>query len=186
MSQSANSDAARVSFDLDSVRGLQDAVNMRLDALAPQFCNEPKPLIESMRYSLLAPGKRARAMITLLTAESLGGDLERAIVPACSVEMVHAASLIIDDLPVMDDASMRRGRLSNHRACGEDTSILAAIGLLSESFRVVATADTLDANSRSDIIDVLGQCVGVEGLVGGQRSGAWVIVCSRVPWGRKA
>ena len=135
MSQSASSDAARTSFDLDLIRDLQDAVNARLDALAPNVCRDPKRLVESMRYSLLAPGKRVRALITLLTAEALGGELERAIVPACSVEMVHAASLIIDDLPSMDDASMRRGRLSNHRAFGEDTSILAAIGLLSESFR---------------------------------------------------
>ena len=78
--------------------------------LAPAETHVPVRLSKSIRYSLLSPGKRTRALLTVLTAQYWGAEPEAALVPACAVEMVHAASLALDDLPVMDDANLRRGR----------------------------------------------------------------------------
>jgi geranylgeranyl diphosphate synthase, type II len=98
----------------------------------------PEPLREAMRYSLLAPGKRMRPMLALLSAEACGGPLAAAMPAACAVEMVHAYSLIHDDLPAMDDDDLRRGRPTCHKAYGEAMAILAGDGLLSLAFQVLA------------------------------------------------
>ncbi len=92
---------------------------------------------QAMAYTLHAPSKRVRAVLTLLTAELCGGAGGGAVVAACAIEMIHASSLILDDLPSMDDAALRRGRPANHVAFGEAIAILAAFGLLDEAFRVV-------------------------------------------------
>ena len=95
----------------------------------------PTRLGEAMRYSLLAPGKRLRPMLVLLAAEACGGSIEAAMPAACAVEMVHAYSLIHDDLPAMDDDDLRRGRPTCHKAFDEATAILAGDALLTLSFR---------------------------------------------------
>src|SRR5688572_12275988 len=84
------------------------------------------PVPQSMAYTTLAPSKRVRPVLTLLCAELCGGTAPAALPAAAAVELVHAASLILDDLPSMDDAPMRRGRATNHKVFGEAIAILAA------------------------------------------------------------
>lgn len=98
----------------------------------------PANLREAIRYSLLAPGKRLRPILALLAAEACGGQIEKALPAACAVEMVHAYSLIHDDLPAMDDDDLRRGRPTCHKAFGEATAILAGDALLALAFEVLA------------------------------------------------
>jgi len=94
----------------------------------------PKLLCESMRYSLLAGGKRIRPVLLLACCEMLGGDLEQAKVPAAALEMIHTYSLIHDELPGMDDDDYRRGRLTNHKVYGVGPAILAGDGLLNYAY----------------------------------------------------
>jgi geranylgeranyl diphosphate synthase, type II len=121
-----------------------------------------------MRYSLLAPAKRARAILTQLAAMHWGAQPERALSGAVALEMVHASSLILDDLPSMDDATLRRGRATCHRVYGEDTSILAAIALMNRAFEVVAADHTLPPAIRVRMVEVLARSIGPDGLSGGQ------------------
>ena len=105
----------------------------------------------------------------VLSAESFGGGTETALDPACAVEMVHTASLIFDDLPCMDDASLRRGRASCHREFGIDIATLAGVSLLSRSFSVLAAAPGLAADTRASLVGTLSDAVGdAGGMVAGQ------------------
>ncbi|ADM10289.1 geranylgeranyl pyrophosphate synthase [Parvularcula bermudensis HTCC2503] len=143
---------------------LKGVVESRLADLIPAV----GPPAEAARHSLLAPGKRIRAVLTLLAARECGGSLERALDTACAVEMIHTASLVIDDLPAMDDADLRRGRPTCHRAFGESTAILAAIGLLNGAYGVVMAAEPLSAAEKTKIASILSSAVGWRGLVQGQ------------------
>jgi geranylgeranyl diphosphate synthase type II len=125
-------------------------------------------LTSAMRYALLAPGKRLRPLICLISAQCLGGKLEDAIDPACAIEMIHTASLIVDDLPCMDDAEMRRGKLSCHRRFGEATTILVALELMSLGYRVMSEAPGIDNARRARLVQILARAVGMQGLIGGQ------------------
>ena len=120
----------------------------------------------SMAYTLLAPSKRVRPVLTLLCAELCGGAPAQALPAAASIELIHAASLILDDLPSMDDAPLRRGRPTNHREFGEAIAILAAFALLNEAFGNVARAYPPALASR--MTTLIYNSVGLEGLVGGQ------------------
>lgn len=137
------------------------------DLLAPES-QAPSTLHQAMRYTLLAPGKRVRAILTLLAARHLGGDENSALSSACALEMVHAASLILDDLPAMDNASLRRGRASNHQVFGEATAILAAIGLLNRAYGVVTEDVALPDATRTRLAAILSGAIGSEGLIAGQ------------------
>ena len=121
---------------------------------------------EAMAYTLLAPSKRVRPVLTLLSAELCGGDASRALAAGAVVELVHAASLILDDLPSMDDAPLRRGRPSNHREFGEAIAILAAFGLLNLAFGTLA--QKYDARLAARLAALLSDAVGTDGLIGGQ------------------
>jgi geranylgeranyl diphosphate synthase type II len=143
-------------------------IDDRLGELAPSESQIPERLSKSIRYSLLSPGKRTRALLTLLTTHYWGADPDRALVPACAIEMLHAASLALDDLPVMDDANLRRGRPTGHRIFGDDTVILAAVALMNDAFGHVARCDDLPERSRLDIVDYLSRAIGLDGLVAGQ------------------
>jgi geranylgeranyl diphosphate synthase type II len=149
-------------------RRLRVTVEARLDALTPPADQRPADLHRAMRHSLLAPAKRARAILAMLTARDLGADESAAISPACALEMVHAASLILDDLPAMDNASLRRGLPANHKLFGEATAILAAIGLLNRAFGVIAQDASLSTAARVRLADILSRAVGSDGLVAGQ------------------
>ena len=115
----------------------------RLAARAPG--DDPGRLVESMRYSLLAPGKRLRPLMALAAAEATGivVDDEAIRIAAAAVELVHCYSLVHDDLPAMDDDDFRRGRPSNHKAFGEATAILAGDALLTLAFEWLADAGQL-------------------------------------------
>jgi geranylgeranyl diphosphate synthase, type II len=153
---------------LHSVDGLRLVVDRRLAELIPPPAEEPGRLGEAAHYALLAPGKRFRPLLTLLSAEAFGAPISRALDVACAMEMVHAASLVLDDLPSMDDARLRRGRPTTHRVYGEADAILASVGLLTQAFGVIAAAEGLGAEDRSALVISLADAVGFSGLVAGQ------------------
>ncbi len=121
-----------------------------------------------MRDATLSPGKRLRPVLLLLAAHQCGGNPVDALDAACAVELVHAASLVLDDLPCMDDATLRRGRPAVHVAHGEDIAILAAIGMLNLAFAAIAGCRKLPDASRGRMIRSLSRAVGADGLVAGQ------------------
>lgn len=121
---------------------------------------------QSMAYTLHAPSKRVRPVLTLLAAEIVGGEAARALPAAAAVELVHTASLILDDLPAMDDAPLRRGRRVNHQEYGEAIAILAAFGLLNAAFGTLAAEHEPAVASR--LAKLLSAAIGIDGLIGGQ------------------
>jgi geranylgeranyl diphosphate synthase type II len=131
----------------------------------PEGC--PPRLAEAMRYSLLAPGKRLRPMLALMAAEACGGDVLSAMPAACAAEMVHAYSLIHDDLPAMDDDDLRRGRPTCHKVFGEAMAILAGDALLALAFEVLAKG-TRSAEVAAACCVALAEAAGPCQLVGGQ------------------
>ena len=156
------------SFDLNTY--LQDRkalVEAALDASLP--IAPPETIYHSMRYSLLAGGKRLRPILCLATCELTGGTVEMAMPTACAMEMVHTMSLIHDDLPAMDNDDYRRGKLTNHKKFGEDIAILAGDGLLAYAFEHLALkTQGVPAERLLKVVELLGRAVGAEGLVGGQ------------------
>ena len=147
---------------------IRERVNRRLAELIPAEAEEPQQLHKAMRYSLLGSGKRIRPIVTVMVATHLGGAEENAIDPACAIEMVHASSLILDDLPLMDDATLRRGQTANHIVYGEDTALLAAMALLNGAYATMAAARGLDADLRLRLVTMLCGAIGSDGLIGGQ------------------
>lgn len=125
----------------------------------------PHLLGEAIRYSLLAPGKRLRPLLVLMAADACGCPIGDAVPAACAVEMVHAYSLIHDDLPAMDDDDMRRGRASCHAKYGEATAILAGDALLAQAFE---TLTELPDSVAARCCQTLGRAAGPAALVGGQ------------------
>jgi geranylgeranyl diphosphate synthase type II len=125
-------------------------------------------LVESMRYSLLAGGKRIRPVLALATARAIGRDEQELLPLAATIELIHTYSLIHDDLPAMDDDAMRRGRPTNHVAFGEDTAILAGDGLYAEAFRHVLTHQLGEPRHILSAVAELAAATGVDGMVGGQ------------------
>ncbi|MGD8439613.1 MAG: polyprenyl synthetase family protein [Holophagae bacterium] len=160
--------APRDRSERDASLAWRDAVDARLAELIPAEHCHPRALHRAMRFSLLAGGKRIRPVLTIQVATDLGADVADVLDVACAVEMVHAASLILDDLPCMDDASLRRGQPANHRVFGEDTAILAATALLNRAFGVIAECDHLPAEIRLDLTRLLSDAVGSEGIIAGQ------------------
>lgn len=151
---------------------LRAEIDGRLVALAPAG-GAPAVLRDAVAYALLAPGKRLRPTLALLAAEHFGlgepGAAHAAALDAgCAIEMVHTASLILDDLPCMDDAALRRGRPTCHRRFGEDMAVLASIALLNQAYAVLAAAPGLTAAVRLALVARLTEAVGLDGLVCGQ------------------
>lgn len=124
-----------------------------------------KPLIESMKYSLLAGGKRLRPILVYEFCRMTCGEWKVATPFAMAVEMIHTYSLIHDDLPCMDDDDLRRGRPTNHKIFGEGIAVLAGDALLTDAFQVATTAKT---DRIGEAIGVLAECAGTCGMVGGQ------------------
>ena len=115
-------------------------VESHLHSLLTAEDGSPTTLVEAMRYSLLAPGKRLRPLLVILASEACGGRDRDAVPAACAVEMIHTYSLIHDDLPAMDDDDLRRGLPSCHTRFGEALAILAGDALLTLAFQVLAEA----------------------------------------------
>ena len=124
-------------------------------------------LYESMRYSLLAGGKRLRPVLTQAFCELCGGQAEDALAFGSAVEMIHTYSLIHDDLPCMDNDDFRRGKPTNHKVYGEALAVLAGDGLLTHAFRRLTMAD-LPGDRILQAVRVLSDCAGEDGMVGGQ------------------
>jgi farnesyl diphosphate synthase len=145
---------------------LTDAVLDRL--LAPPPGLEAR-VYEAMRYSVLAPGKRLRPLLVLAGAQLFGVAQRSALQVAAAIEMVHAYSLIHDDLPAMDNSDLRRGRPTNHKQFDEATAVLAGDGLLTMAFEVLADPDTHgDPAVRAELVSALASAAGAAGMVGGQ------------------
>lgn len=140
-----------------------------LDASLVSSCTETDLIVESMRYSLMAGGKRVRPMLCFAATEMFGGSLEVAKPTAVALEMIHTMSLIHDDLPAMDDDDLRRGKPTNHVLYGDDVAILAGDAMLSESFAHVARETKgVPAERVVKVLNILGDSVGALGLAGGQ------------------
>ncbi|MCQ4085881.1 polyprenyl synthetase family protein [Saccharibacillus sp. JS10] len=141
------------------------------DVAFPKHWDMPPALLESMRYSLDAGGKRLRPLLVVAACESLGGNREAAIRVAAAVEMLHTYSLVHDDLPAMDDDDLRRGRPTNHKVYGEAMAILAGDALLTHAFYVVASLakdGLIAAEDAIAIVSDLSEYSGPRGMVGGQ------------------
>lgn len=145
----------------------KERIETRLDELCPVSTGLNKPLTEAMRYSLLAPGKRLRPVLTLTSAEAVGGDLSAALDGGCAIEMVHCFSLIHDDLPAIDNDDLRRGRPTLHRKFDEMTAILAGDAIFALAFEVIAHLNATPG-AKAECLKILSQAVGQNGLVGGE------------------
>ncbi len=145
---------------------LTDALIERLLVVPPDL---EARVYEAMRYSALAPAKRLRPLLVLAGARLFGVARLSALQVAAAVEMVHAYSLIHDDLPAMDNSDLRRGRPSCHRQFDEATAVLAGDGLLTMAFEVLAHPDTHgDPAVRCELVSALATAAGTAGMVGGQ------------------
>ena len=151
----------------DVLRERAEVVSRALDRLLTAPDEPGRDLYEAMRYMVLGGGKKFRPTLVLLAAEACGGSADDALPAACAVEMVHAYSLIHDDLPAMDNDDLRHGKPSCHKAFGEATAILAGDGLLTEAFAVLAS-QVPDAQKSRRLIAELASAAGVTGMVGGQ------------------
>jgi geranylgeranyl diphosphate synthase type II len=148
-----------------------EAVRVRVDRSLDRYTafgsGCPRLLREAIRHSLLAPGKRFRPALVLWASEACGGDWDRAMPAACAVEMVHAYSLIHDDLPAMDDDDLRRGLPTCHKQYGEATAILAGDALLALAFEVLSR-DVHPPEVAAACCATLAEAAGPCHLVGGQ------------------
>ncbi len=140
-------------------RALEESVRF------PSGC--PRRLADAIHYGLLGPGKRLRPRLVLMAADACGGNFHDALPAACAVEMVHAYSLIHDDLPAMDDDDLRRGRPTCHKVYGEALAILAGDALLARALEILAT-DVLPPSKAARCVAALARAAGPTQLVGGQ------------------
>jgi len=161
---------ASTTADADSVEAalarVRDFIEPRLDRAVTGSPEAAPRLVEAMRYAALAPGKRLRPALALWACQACGGSWEAAAPAAVAVELIHAYSLVHDDLPAMDDDDLRRGRPTCHRAFDEATAILCGDALQALAFETLARDLPPDRAGRSCL--VLARAAGAEALVGGQ------------------
>jgi len=158
-------------MNLDEVtRNWIARVETKLDAVLPSATELPQRLHEAMRYSVLGGGKRIRPLLVYATGVSLGAREAQLDAPAAAIELMHAFSLVHDDLPAMDDDDLRRGRPTAHRAFDEATAILAADAMQPLAFEVLVTDTDLDVPdaTRIRLIKMLAEACGSLGMTGGQ------------------
>jgi geranylgeranyl diphosphate synthase, type II len=156
-----------MTFDLKSYLAAKQAlVDRHLADLLTAERDAPASLIDAMRYSLLAPGKRLRPALVFMACQAAGGSESKAIPAACAVEMIHTYSLIHDDLPAMDDDDLRRGMPTCHKKFGEAAAILAGDALLTLAFQVLA--EHYPPTTAAACCLALAQGSGAAGMVGGQ------------------
>ena len=150
------------------VGAYQARVESTMDRWLPAITVAPTRLHEAMRYAVLGGGKRVRPLLIFATGETLGVAPERLDAAAAAVEMIHAYSLIHDDLPAMDDDDLRRGRPTCHRAFDEATAILAGDALQALALEVLACDEAVPAPQRAAMLAVLARASGSRGMAGGQ------------------
>ena len=153
-------------FDLEKkLREYCDTVNTALDLAIHE---KDEPAVKSMRYSIFAGGKRIRAAMILAFCELFGGDIKKAVPFACAIEMIHTYSLIYDDLPCMDNDTLRRGKPTNHIVFGESTALMAGAALYARAFETVLESPDLSSAQKLEGIDVLLSASGLKGIISGQ------------------
>lgn len=131
-------------------------------------CGMQREIAEAMSYTLFAGGKRVRAMLVMEFCRLCGGEAKAAVSAACAIEMIHAFSLIHDDLPCMDDDDFRRGKPSCHKVYGEAIALLAGDALENKAFEIIAKDHNLSNEVKVKLITVLSKAIGVCGMIGGQ------------------
>lgn len=140
-----------------------------LEARLPDAGDEPKAVHAAMRHAVLGGGKRIRPLLTIGVADLIGHPPESVLDTACAVEFIHAASLILDDLPAMDNAKERRGLPCTHVEFGESTALLATVGLISLAYDLIAhNADDLETGRTSRAVRAVSQAIGSRGIIHGQ------------------
>jgi farnesyl diphosphate synthase len=166
LSDSPWPDSATVDEAAAATAKLTDSLINRLLSAPPGL---EARVYEAMRYSALAPGKRLRPLLVLASARLFGVARTSALQVAAAIEMVHAYSLIHDDLPAMDNSDLRRGRPTCHKAFDDATAVLAGDGLLTMAFEVLSDPDTHgDPAVRCELVSSLATAAGCAGMVGGQ------------------
>jgi geranylgeranyl diphosphate synthase, type II len=156
----------------DYLEARRAEIDAALAAALPSLPECPAPLADAMKYSVTAGGKRLRPILCLASCEAIGGDRHAAMPAACAIELIHTYSLIHDDLPAMDNDTMRRGQPTLHVVAGEAMAILAGDGLLTEAFALLAReprglAQTL-IDRKVRVIGIIATAAGPIGMVGGQ------------------
>lgn len=148
----------------------QERLERSLDAWLPPASTHPAALHEAMRYTVMGGGKRIRPVLVYAGGQAVGASSKSLDRPACAIELIHAYSLIHDDLPAMDDDDLRRGKPSCHRAFGEATAILAGDALQSLAFQVLSNdlVDGISESTRLRMINTLALASGSRGMAGGQ------------------
>lgn len=146
----------------------QQLIDDTLNDWLPSDMTIPSKLHSAIRYSVLSGGKRIRPVLAFATAEAFGQPKEAALAAACAVELIHAYSLIHDDLPAMDDDDLRRGVPTCHIKFDEATAILAGDALQALAFNILSEKGVHPAQSRLDMIKTLSRASGSAGMVGGQ------------------
>ena len=152
----------------DRVSDYQQRVDARLDAALPPAELPPERLHEAMRYAVFNGGKRVRPLLVYAAGESLGVDPERLDAPAVAIELIHAFSLVHDDLPAMDDDDLRRGKPTVHIRYDEATAILAADALVPLAFLVIAQLECASDAARTKLVRLVADACGSVGMTGGQ------------------
>lgn len=153
----------------EEIEAKKQYIDNELDNLLPSESSYPGILFKAMRYSVFAGGKRLRPILVLAACRMFGGDDKKAAPFACAVEMIHTYSLIHDDLPAIDNDNFRRGRLTNHKAFGENIAILAGDALLSYAFEVMANAVAKNRDEYSaKALQAIAFGAGINGMVSGQ------------------
>lgn len=166
-----NSSSTFEDWKIKNLQKIEEALTQALATRAEGAPPEVARLVEAMGYGLLGGGKRLRPLLALAAAEAVGGQAGDSLAAAAAVEMIHAYSLVHDDLPAMDDDDLRRGRPTCHKVYGEGLAILAGDALLTLAFEVLASntcAETTAASRTNRALVVLAQAAGALGMVGGQ------------------
>jgi geranylgeranyl diphosphate synthase type II len=166
-------DSAPINIRPDSklpaqISAARAAIESRLESIVPSAQTWPVQLHAAQRHALLSPGKRFRPLLCIFIAKGCGFDGPAAADVGCVAEMVHSASLILDDLPCMDDAALRRNQPTTHIAFDESTAILTATALLNRAFGVLAKLADVNAENKIELVDLLSYAVGSKGLIAGQ------------------
>ncbi|MBI3313525.1 MAG: polyprenyl synthetase family protein [Candidatus Omnitrophica bacterium] len=143
-------------------------IEKKLEEVLPPPSQYPSVIHEAMRYAVLGAGKRFRPVLTMAAAEACGGSAEEALVPACSLELIHSYSLIHDDLPALDNDDLRRGKPTCHKQYGEAVAILAGDGLLTLAFYLLSKVEPAKRALR--LVEEISTAAGTYGMIGGQVS----------------
>lgn len=144
-------------------------IDREFEKYLPPASQFPEKLHKAMRHSIFAGGKRIRPIIMLETAELLGCDINKVLPTACAIELIHTGSLILDDMPSMDNAATRRGKLCCHKAFDEHTALLAAYAMSAKVGEIISKTEGVDSDILVKVSDIISKAVGSEGMAGGQQ-----------------